>query len=133
MTPSASREGSALMSRLAIRISQIPRLVRLVLVLLFAAALTLLFSPLIDALYLRYFFPWNEQIVTDVVRLLPSIVSAAAGCIMFAIGWVIMVGSPGKSLPRSSRLVVYFAAGIALLVVAMVQIISGLIQLANAI
>lgn len=109
--------------RLVRGVLKLPRPVRILLVAVFALAVTFALSPVIDAVYLRYFF-------SETTRILPSLVAAAAGLVMYALGWVVMIGTVGETPPE--RILVLWYSGLGLLVVALVIImlaagwISGL-------
>lgn len=76
------------------------RIIRLVIVFVGALAVTSAFSPLVDYLYLSYMF-------TLETRVLPSLVSAVIGLVMFFFGWWLLVGSAGGT-PAVRRGVVWY-------------------------
>ena len=73
-------------SRLVGFIVRWPRLVRILTVALFALAVTLALSPLVDYIYDRYFFSMETRVV-------PSLVSSGFGLVMYLLGWWLMVGT----------------------------------------
>lgn len=114
------------LDRIADRILDLPRLSRLVMVVLFALAMALLLQPVIDALYLRYVFPWTTADVSDLTRAIPSLIIAAIGVAMFFAGWALVVGKAGTRPPRRAGVIVYFVVGVFVLLVALAQILTAL-------
>lgn len=104
-----------------------PRLARIVLVSLFTLAVALLLQPIIDNLYLTYFFPWESQIVTDFQRQIPSLITAGIALAIFALGWWLLIGFAGTIPPPRMAVLIYFLVGVAILLLAIMQIVSGLI------
>jgi hypothetical protein len=77
---SRSANAQTLSQRLVARILALPRLARVLLVGLFALAVTLSLSPLVDYIYIEYFFNMDT-------RILPALVSAAVGLGIYVLGW----------------------------------------------
>jgi hypothetical protein len=100
------------------RVIQLPRIARILLAALFALAVTLAFSPLVDLIYDRYFFNRNTLIV-------PALVTATFGLIMYMIGWWLMVGTVGERPAVRAALVWYFGIGVLAVVVVVYLIASG--------
>ncbi|MCU0481147.1 MAG: hypothetical protein MUE54_08040 [Anaerolineae bacterium] len=84
------------------QVASMNRLLRLLLVAIFAISTTLAFSPLIDSIYLQYFF-------TPETRILPSLIAMGLGLVMYAFGWFYLVGSFGQPIliTRGLKWVVY--------------------------
>lgn len=84
------------------QITSMNRLLRLLLVAIFAISTTLATSPLIDSIYLQYFF-------TPESRILPSLIAMGLGLAMYAFGWLYLVGSSGQPIliTRGLKWVVY--------------------------
>lgn len=80
-------EGAPMTS--AEQILALPRLARIAMVMGFSVAVTFLVMPLADGLYLTLFF--NETTV-----LVPALVAASAGLVMYLAGWRVMVGTVGE-------------------------------------
>jgi hypothetical protein len=97
---------------------QLPRLARILLCALFALAVTLAFSPLIDYLYDRYFFDMNTVIV-------PALVTATLGLITYMIGWWLLVGTVGERPAVRTALVWYLGIGLLAVAVVVYLIASG--------
>lgn len=99
------------------------RVWRLVLVALFAVATTLLLTPLVDGIYIEYFF-------APETRGLPALISSALGVVVYALGWWLLIGA--DAVPRFRRWATwYLIAGIVVLVTAVVLIVDGALQLAQ--
>lgn len=95
--------------RLARAVVALPRLARLALAGVIALVVTIAVSPLVDNIYLRYFF-------TVETRGLPAMISVAFGIIAYGIGWWLIIGMAGEQ-PRARRAVIgYLAVAAALLI-----------------
>lgn len=84
------------------QITSMNRLLRLLLAFIFAISTTLAVSPLIDTIYLQYFF-------TPETRILPSLIAMGLGLVMYAFGWFYLVGSSGQPImmTRGLKWVIY--------------------------
>lgn len=87
------------------QITTMNRLLRLLVVVIFAMMTVLATSPLIDSLYLQLFF-------TPETRILPSLISMGAGLIMYVWGWIYLVGSSGQPIMISRGLKWYIYIGL---------------------
>jgi hypothetical protein len=114
----ASTRQPTMLMRAGNRINQLPRLARIGLVALFALAITLALSPLIDVIYDRYFFSTQTLIA-------PALVTTACGLIMYLLGWWLMVGTVGEKPPVRPALVLYFGIGLLAVVVVTYLLITG--------
>jgi hypothetical protein len=97
---------------------RLPRLARIVAAAVFALAVTLVVSPMVDYLYLRYFY-------TDETRVLPSLVTAAFGILVYFLGWWLLVGTAGEPRPARPAVLVYVTLGIIALCLVIVLAVSG--------
>lgn len=104
--------------RLIERVLHLPRLGRIVICALFALAVTLALSPLIDEIYLRFFF-------TSGTVILPSLVSAAFGLVMYMTGWWLIVGTVGETPPVRLVILWYLAVGILAILVVIILVFRG--------
>ncbi|MBZ0291548.1 MAG: hypothetical protein K8L99_03180 [Anaerolineae bacterium] len=122
------------MIRIVQRIVELPRLVRIVLVALLALMVTLALSPMVDELYFRLLFDSLAVVSVWLARVLPSLVTASIGLVMYAVGWWLVVGTVGET--PAPRLVVlwYFGVGLLALVVVVFLLIRGvsLVNLINS-
>ncbi len=106
------------------RLTRLPRLARIALAALFAVATTLLLTPIIDNIYLTYFFDFNTRIV-------PALVSTAAGVVVYLVGWVLMVGFAGTAPPPRRALFWFFVLGCLGLSVAAMLLLTGALDMAR--
>jgi hypothetical protein len=97
---------------------KLPRMVRITMVGLFALAITLSLSPLVDYVYLSYMF-------TEETRVLPSLVSAAIGVTAYILGWWLMIGTVGELPPPRRLVLIYVLVGIFALSLVIVLTING--------
>jgi hypothetical protein len=95
-----------------------PRPLRMVLTAIFALAVTLAVSPLVDEAYLRYLYDPNT-------RVLPSLVSVGVGLVMYALGWWWLIGTLGDRPPVRWAVLLYMLAGVAAVVVVLVLLVQG--------
>ncbi len=100
------------------RILALPRLARIGLASLIALMAALAATPVIDNLYVAYFFDMET-------RLAPALLLALLGMIVYGIGWVLIVGLAGEG-PRLRRATsVYLAAGAMLILLVLGLILAG--------
>jgi len=95
-----------------------PRLLRIVIICIFAIAVTAVLFPLVDFIYMENFF--NEQTV-----IIPSFVSSGVGIIVFGIGWWLLVGIRGERRPERTAVFFYMLFGVLVIVFVFILIING--------
>jgi hypothetical protein len=110
--------------RLIIRILNLPRVARISLIGGFALTTTLAVSPLVDEIYLRFFFDESTRIV-------PSFVSVSIGLVMYLVGWKWVIGTIGESPQVETKIIWYFAIGAMSLILVLVWLLR-LLTLGNA-
>lgn len=102
-------------------IVHLPRIARIAVCALFGIAMTGLLTPLVDRVYLDYFF--NADTV-----ILPALISAVAGVLVYGVGWRVFVGYAGER-PRYNRaLLLYLAFGVFVTVFALTLFFVGIIR-----
>ncbi len=106
------------LARFGNRLSRLPRLVRILLVGVFALAVTLSLSPLVDLIYDRYFFSAQTVIV-------PALVTATVGLIAYMLGWWLMVGTVGEQPEARAAMVWYFGIGVLAVIIVAYLILTG--------
>ncbi|NWG16605.1 MAG: hypothetical protein HXY41_08220 [Chloroflexi bacterium] len=99
--------------RLVRSILGLPRLARVIMVAVFALAVTFALSPMVDVVYLHYFYD-------DSTVIIPSLISAGAGLLMYMLGWVLIVGTVDEEIP--ARLAILWYGGLGSLAVILVLI-----------
>ena len=101
------------------RLIRLPRLVRIMLAAVLALALTGAIFPLVDQVYIQYFF-------TPETRIVPSYVSAGLGALVYLVGWLLIVGPTGENRVSSHPMVVvYLLTGMVALCLDIVLVIQG--------
>jgi hypothetical protein len=104
--------------RLAVRIVSLSRLSRILLAALFALAITLMITPVVDGIYLNNFFSSDT-------RMIPALVSTALGLGYYGVGWRLIVGYVGeKPIPRPAVLW-YFGMGAAACIIVLALVFIG--------
>jgi hypothetical protein len=111
-------ENISVPERLIDRILGLPRLARIVIVAVFGLAATAVLFPIVDRVYLTNFF--SEQTV-----IIPSLISAGFGIIMYVAGWVLMVGTRASPLPKRLAIVFYIVFGIIIVLYVLILIVNG--------
>jgi hypothetical protein len=107
------------------RILGLPRLWRLVFVVLSSLALVAVIFPAVDYIYLERFFSVDT-------RILPSLVSAVAMLLMYGGGYILLVGWRGE-VPRARRIILAYALlGFLMMGIAIGLIVYGLSLSAGA-
>jgi hypothetical protein len=104
--------------RVALFVLNLPRPIRMIVTGIFALAVTLSLSPLIDEVYLRYLFDPST-------RVLPSLVSVGFGLVMYALGWWWVIGTIGERPPVRRMVFAYTLIGIGAVVVVLVLLAQG--------
>ncbi len=112
-----------LSARLIARVLDLPRVARIGLCAIFALAVTFALFPLVDYLYLRYLF-------TMETRVLPAIVSAGFGLVIYMLGWWLIVGMRGEKPPARLLILWYVGAGTAAVIFVIILAVFG-ISIAN--
>lgn len=106
------------MPSLSAQILDLPRMARILLVMTFSIGLTLLLMPFVDKVYL-------EQFYTPETTILPALLSAGAGVVMYAIGWRWVVGYVGERPPESKRVILYALVGTIILLTVLTLLVIG--------
>lgn len=102
-------------SHMATWIIRLPRVVRIILIVLPALAATVIFVPVIDSIYLRYFY-------SDESRMLPSIITAGIALTVYLIGWVLVVGTTGETPEERRSVSLYMSFSLLLMAIASVYL-----------
>jgi hypothetical protein len=104
---------------LAAKLVRLPRLARVVLAGVMALGVTGAIFPLVDLIYIQYFF-------TPETGIIPSFISSGIGLVFYMAGWYLMVGSSGENQVSSHpALVIYFVIGVAAVCLDIALIIQG--------
>lgn len=96
-------------------ILSLPRLVRIILIVLPSLATTIIFVPVVDSIYLRYFY-------SDSTNMIPSIIEAGIALTVYLIGWILVVGTSGEKLEDRRAVRVYMSASLLLMAIASVYL-----------
>jgi hypothetical protein len=99
---------------------RLPRLARVGLVSLVALSVTVALFPLVDSVYVQFFF--NQATV-----ILPSLVSAGFGLVMYIVGWWLVVGTVGEAPPARTGVLWYAAFGLLAIVLIIVLVLFGIV------
>lgn len=100
------------------RILNWPRFIRILLIGVFAVAVTAAIFPLVDYIYITNFF--NES-----SRILPSFIATALGIIMYVAGWWLIVGIRGERCPERSAVFVYMIVGLMIVLFVLTLVLNG--------
>lgn len=123
-TTSEALPPASVTQRFAERVAHLPRLARILLAALFAVATTLLLTPIVDNIYMTYFFDFNT-------RVLPSLVSTGIGVLIYIAGWVLMIGYAGEAVRPRKATFWYFVLGCVVLAVVVLLLITGALDMAR--
>ncbi|MFW5691947.1 MAG: hypothetical protein ACOCX3_01205 [Chloroflexota bacterium] len=99
---------------------KLPRITRLVIAGVLALAVTLALSPIIDEIYLRFFFD-------ESTRGLPGLLAAAFGVTMYIIGWFAIVGTSGEAAQERQIAAYYLVVGLLAIGVVLIWLIRLLL------
>jgi hypothetical protein len=120
----STQNTTPLQTRLVTAILKLPRIARIVISLLFALAVTLALSPIVDNIYLTYMFTPETVIV-------PALVSTAFGIVMYVLGWQLIIGTVGENPPARFIILWYVGIGVLAIFLVAVWMVSG-ITIGNA-
>lgn len=112
----------SLLSRIAHTILNLPRMVRFLMVMIFALAYVLLFFPIVDHLYVEFFFDPATLIA-------PSLVSMLIGGAVYVIGWRLIVNPPIKPPPAPMPIIIYCTLSLIVLFLDLLLITMGITML----
>jgi hypothetical protein len=104
--------------RIVRQLAALPRLVRILLCAWVGIVVTAAVSAVVDYLYLNFLFD-------ESTRILPSLVSAGIGIIVYGIGWWLMVGSIGAQTSVRRASIWYLLVGVLITLFLIVIAISG--------
>jgi hypothetical protein len=111
--------------RLVMSVINLPRPVRFGLVALLALSVTLALSPMVDEIYFNLLFDSLAGTSLSLARLLPSLITASIGLVMYTIGWWLIVGTVGET-PQARRAILWYVTiGLLALLVVIILIIRG--------
>ncbi len=82
-----------------------PRLVRILIVAFFAFMIVTALFPLVDSIYLDYFFSPDTTI-------LPALFTVTMGSVVYIWGWYIYIGTVGTTPPAKRIILWYFVLGL---------------------
>ncbi len=91
---------------------------RLVLTACFAIGATLLVTPVIDNLYVAYFFHMDT-------RMIPTFISTGLGVLVYGLGHWLLIGHVGEAPPPRRAALWYLLAGCFVLAFALVLVVIG--------
>ncbi len=116
--PAVARAREPVTLRWVRAVLRLPRVVRIILIAVFAIVVTFALSPVIDAVYLNFFFD-------ETTRVLPSLAAAGAGLVMYVLGWVLVVGTVGEELPERIAVLWYIGLGLLAIVLVTIMLLAG--------
>jgi hypothetical protein len=97
----------------------VPRIARMVIVAVFALAVTMVISPIVDRVYLQYFFTQETVIV-------PALITVIFGAVMYMLGWWLAVGPTFEEVQSHWLVLWYLALGFLSLILTVVLLIIGI-------
>jgi len=100
------------------RILDLPRWLRILLVMGFSVALTFLLMPLIDNIYLTTFFDPSTV-------WLPATLAAGAGVVMYFVGWRLLIGYAGTQLVERPAVIGYTMLGTLIVLLVIILFVIG--------
>jgi uncharacterized membrane protein YwzB len=98
-----------------------PRITRIIIAGVFALSLTLALSPIVDRLYEQYFY-------SEETLILPAIISAVLGVLMYVLGWFAIVGVNDEKLIPSKAVVGYLLLGMMAVLLVLAWTVSLVIR-----
>jgi len=114
----SSAKDQPLYEQLSIRLINLPRITRILIAAFFALMVTLAIFPVVDWVYLQYFY--NPSSNT-----LASIVSAIFGAVMYGAGYLLIVGTIGEKPPARKAVLWYVVIGLIALIIVILLLLQG--------
>ncbi len=99
----------------------LPRLTRIVLAAVFALALTLAITPLVDGIYVANFYDVNT-------REAPALLSTSLGVIFYLLGWRLIIGFAGDTPVASKGVLAYLSVGALACILVVILVVFGAIS-----
>jgi len=100
------------------RVLGLPRLARIGIAALFALAVTLTISPIVDTLYLSYLY-------TPETVIAPALVSTGFGLVMYFVGWQLIIGPVGEIPPARMMVLWYVGIGVLAIAIVVLWLVTG--------
>lgn len=98
-----------------------PRITRIIIACVFALSFTLALSPVVDRLYEQYFY-------SEDTLMLPAIISAGLGLLMYSVGWFAIVGIAGEKIIPSKAVIVYLLSGLVSVILVLLWTVNLVIR-----
>ena len=103
------------------RIIRLPRLTRIIMAAVFALALTLVITPIVDGIYLSNFYDPGT-------REAPALISTALGVVFYLLGWRLIIGFAGDVPPANRAVLWYLGVGVLACVLVVGLVVFGAIS-----
>lgn len=123
--PVSSTAQGGILTRLSARFRGVlaqSRLKRMAIAVSFALAVTYLLFPIVDLIYMEYFFSVDTVIV-------PSLVTATVGVVMYMLGWYLLVGNANTRPEMRLVTLWYLILGILAVVLVILSFVLSIITL----
>jgi hypothetical protein len=117
--PSASRF-ETLSTSLIQWVIHLPRLTRIVLSAVFALAVTLAITPIVDRIYLDNFYSPDTRIV-------PALITTVVGLAFYVFGWRTIIGYVGETPPARREVFWYCVVGVVACLIVILLTVFGAI------
>lgn len=108
-------------ARVIERVIRLPRMTRIALSVLFALALALVLTPIVDGFYMDHFYD-------PATRGLPAMISTALGLVFYVVGWRQIIGYAGETPPAHRSVFWYVAVGVGACALVVILVIFGAIS-----
>lgn len=100
------------------RILHAPRIVRIIIVAVVGILFTSLVFPLVDSIYINYFF-------SESTTILPSFISTGFGIAIYGVGWWLLVGTRGTELQERPIILWYIIGSVIIFALVIILILNG--------
>jgi hypothetical protein len=104
----------------------LPRLVRLIITGVFAFAVTLGLTPIIDYIYLSYIYSDTTEFERAFHASAPAFIEISLGLLMYVLGWFILIGTRGETPPARPAVLWYFGIGTFAVILIFLWLIQGM-------
>ncbi len=106
----------------------LPRMVRIVVCAIFAFAVTLGLTPIIDYLYLTFIYRDNSELERFIHARAPAMIEVGLGLLMYVLGWIFIIGTRGETPPARPIVLWYFGIGVFAVFLVFLWMIQGMVS-----
>ncbi|MFN8376212.1 MAG: hypothetical protein U0694_25475 [Anaerolineae bacterium] len=101
-------------------------MVRIVMCAIFAFAVTLGLTPIIDYLYLGFIYRDDTELARAFHSRAPAMIEVGLGLGMYLLGWIFVIGTRGETPPARPVVLWYFGIGVFAVFLVILWVLQGM-------